>query len=316
MESKSFPKSEDIAARIHERALMKKSRHLHVDPRNSLLAGAHMSIAGGMYRAFERGNSLRCRTMQVFLKNSNQWKSKILTERDRSLFQSAQKETAISPVLAHDSYLINLASPDPHLSRKSFDAFVEEMERATFLGIPYLVMHPGAHMGSGIQSGIASVAKALLQALDTVELPVTILLENTAGQGSSLGWRFEQLAALLEQAGNSDRLGVCLDTCHAFAAGYDIRTEEGYEGTLQEFDRLIGIEKIRAFHVNDSKKDLGSRVDRHFHIGKGFIGLEAFRFLMNDKRFSAIPKILETPKGPDSRLDRQNLATLQSLLRK
>jgi deoxyribonuclease IV len=187
------------------------------------------------------------------------------------------------------------------------------MKRACYLGIPYLVMHPGAHMGSGMEAGVAAVARALRQALDAVEPPVSILLENTAGQGSSLGWKFEQLAAIIEQTGDSHRVGVCLDTCHAFAAGYDIRTEEGYEETLQEFDRLIGINKILAFHVNDSKKDLGSRVDRHFHIGKGCIGLDAFRLLVNDRRFDATPKILETPKGTGIRCDKQNLSTLRSL---
>jgi deoxyribonuclease IV len=296
--------------------MMTDTRHSIADPANTLLAGAHMSIAGGMHRAFERGHRVRCRTIQIFLKNSNQWKAKILNEQDRILFHHAQNKTSIDPVLAHDSYLINLASPDPDLHRKSLDAFVEEMKRANFLGIPCLVMHPGAHTGSGMKAGVARAAKALLQALDIVEPPIGILLENTAGQGSSLGWRFEELAAILEQVGNSNRVGICLDTCHAFAAGYDIRTEEGYEKTLREFDRLIGIEKIRAFHVNDSKKDLGSRVDRHFHIGKGFIGLDAFRFLVNDRRFISIPKILETPKGVDSRLDIQNLNTLKSLFRK
>jgi deoxyribonuclease IV len=295
---------------------MKETRQSSVAPAKPLLVGAHMSIAGGMYQAFERGRNLRCRTIQVFLKSSNQWKAKILNEEDRILFQQAQNKTAIEPVLGHDSYLINLASPDPGLHQKSLDAFIEEMKRGNFLGIPYLVMHPGAHMGSGTEAGIANVAKALRQAIDAVEPPICILLENTAGQGSSLGWRFEQLAAILEQIGDAERAGVCLDTCHAFAAGYDIRTEEGYEKTLQEFDRLIGIKKIRAFHMNDSKKELGSRVDRHFHIGKGFIGLDAFRFLVNDQRFTAIPKILETPKGPDSRLDRRNLKTLRFLFRK
>jgi deoxyribonuclease-4 len=272
-----------------------------------------MSIAGGMHKAFERGERVRCRTIQIFLKNSNQWKAKTLTERDRILFREAQIDSGIRPVLAHDSYLINLASPDPGLYRKSLDAFVEEMKRASFLGIPYLILHPGAHMGAGIRAGVARVAKALGRALDRVEPPVSILLENTAGQGSSLGYRFEHLAAILEQVGNSDRVGVCLDTCHVFAAGYDIRTQDGYRETMREFDRCIGIRKIRAFHVNDSRRDLGCRVDRHFHIGKGFIGLDAFRFLVNDRRFAAIPKILETPKGSGIEQDTMNLATLQSL---
>lgn len=281
---------------------------------NELLAGAHMSIAGGLYKAFERGKRVRCKTIQIFLKNSNQWKAKPLTEEDRTLFQEAQRRSRISPVLAHDSYLINLASPDRLLYRKSLHAFVEELKRANFLGVPYLILHPGAHMGTGTKAGIDSVAKALTRALNLVGPPVAVLLENTAGQGSSLGCRFEQLAAILERIGNPDRVGFCLDTCHAFAAGYDIRTEASYVETMREFDRLIGIKKIRAFHVNDSKKDLGCRVDRHCHIGKGFLGLNAFRFLVNDGRFSTIPKILETPKGIGFREDMRNLATLKSLI--
>ncbi len=280
-----------------------------------LLAGAHMSIAGGIYRAFERGSLADCRTLQVFLKNSNRWEAKPLTEQDRSLFREAQNESGISPVLAHDSYLINLASPDPRLYQKSLDAFTEEMRRALYLGIPYLVMHPGSHVGSGVRVGILRVARALNQAMDNVGPAVTILIENTSGQGSCLGHRFEHLADILELIDDRERVGICLDTCHLFAAGYDIRTEKEYKSTLREFDRIIGIKTIKAFHVNDSKKDLGSRVDRHCHIGQGFIGLEAFRCLVNDRRFKRIPKILETPKGPDLQEDRMNLATLKALLR-
>jgi deoxyribonuclease-4 len=274
-----------------------------------------MSIAGGIYKALERGKHVGCRTIQVFLKNSNQWKAKPLTEEDRILFQETQEISGISPVVAHDSYLINLASPDSQLYKKSLNAFVGELKRANFLGIPYLVLHPGAHRETGIRAGIARVAKALGRALNLVEPPVMVLLENTAGQGSSLGSRFEQLAAILEQVRNPDRVGVCLDTCHAFAAGYDIRTGEGYGETIGELARLVGGEKILAFHVNDSKRDLGSRVDRHCHIGEGFIGIDAFRFLVNDRRFAEVPKILETPKGTGDREDRRNLATLHSLIR-
>jgi len=279
-----------------------------------ILAGAHMSIAGGIHKAFERGMRAHCRTIQIFLKNSNQWKAKLLTEEDRSLFQEAQKASRINPVVAHDSYLINLASPDSGLYRKSIDAFVEEMNRANFLGVPYLVLHPGAHMGAGIAAGVVRVADALKQALEEAGPPVMVLLENTAGQGSGLGHRFEQLAAILECIGDSSRVGVCLDTCHLFAAGYDISTEKGYRKTIREFDRLIGLKRIHAFHVNDSKKDLGSKVDRHCHISRGFIGLEAFRCLVNDRRFAKVPKILETPKGPGIEEDIMNLATLKSLL--
>lgn len=281
-----------------------------------LLAGAHMSIAGGIYRAFERGRSTNCRTVQIFLKNSNRWEAKPLTERDRNLFRDAQKESAIRPVLAHNSYLINLASPDNFIYKKSLNAFMVEMERAEYLGIPYVVLHPGSHMGSGDKKGILRVAHALDRAMDKVGPGVTVLLENTSGQGYCLGHRFEHLANILEKVDDHERFGVCLDTCHLFAAGYDIRTERGYKETLREFDRLIGINAIKAFHFNDSKKSLGSRVDRHCHIGRGFIGLEAFRCLVNDRRFKNIPKILETPKGPDLREDRMNLATLKSLVKK
>jgi len=281
---------------------------------NELLAGAHMSIAGGLHKAFERGKHVHCKTIQIFLKSSNQWKAKSLTEDDRILFQEAQRKSGIFPVVAHDSYLINLASPDRVLYKKSLNAFVEELERANFLGVPYLVLHPGSHMGAGAKAGIARIGEALTQALNRVEPPVAILLENTAGQGTSLGSRFEELAEILDRIGNHERVGFCLDTCHAFAAGYDLRTEEQYDETARTFDRLLGIDKIRAFHVNDSKKDLGSRVDRHCHIGKGFLGLSAFGFLVNDERFAAIPKILETPKGEGFREDRRNLAVLRSLV--
>jgi deoxyribonuclease IV len=278
-----------------------------------LLIGSHMSIAGGLYRALERGQEVNCRTIQIFLKNSNQWNAKPLTEQDRELFLENQNRFQIHPVVAHDSYLINLASPDEALYQKSIAAFIEEIKRADFLGVPYLVLHPGAHVGSGINAGISRVAAALSQALDSVESPVMILLENTAGQGSNLGHRFEELAGIMKQIKDHKRIGVCLDTAHAFAAGYDIRTKESYEATMGAFDRLIGIENIRVFHVNDSKKELGSRVDRHTHIGEGCIGLETFRLLINDPRFLKIPKILETPKGTGTQEDVQNLATLRSL---
>jgi deoxyribonuclease-4 len=280
-----------------------------------LLAGAHMSIAGGIYRAFERGARANCTTIQVFLKNSNRWEAKPLMEKDQVLFRQAQSMHQIHPILAHDSYLINLASPDDRLYLKSIKAFIEELKRAAFLGIPYLVLHPGAHTGSGVEAGLSRVVHALNQAMNTVAPSVMILLENTAGQGSCLGCRFEHLADILERIDDAERVGVCLDTCHLFAAGYDIRTEKGYRDTIREFDRLVGIDSIRAFHVNDSKKDLGSRVDRHCHIGQGFMGLEAFRCLVNDRRFTKIPKILETPKGPDLEEDRMNLATLESLVK-
>lgn len=280
-----------------------------------LLIGAHMSIAGGIHKAFEHGIRAGCRTLQIFLKNSNQWQGKILTDDDRRMYREAQKESGIAPVVAHISYLINLASPDPALYKKSLEAFIEEMRRANFLGVPCVILHPGSHMGAGPDEGVARVAHALNRALDRVEPPVRILLENTAGQGNGLGHRFEELAAILDEIRDGGRVGICLDTCHAFAAGYDIRTERRYRQTMREFNRLIGVERIGAFHVNDCKRELGSRVDRHTHIGQGTIGLEAFRCLVTDRRFARIPKILETPKGPDLKEDLMNLATLRALVK-
>ncbi len=279
-----------------------------------LLVGAHMSIAGGIHNAFAHGRRAGCRTLQIFLKSNTQWKGKQLTEEDRFLFREAQNDSGIAPVVAHISYLINLASPDPALRKKSLDAFVEEMERANFLGVPCVILHPGAHMDSGERAGIARVAAALRQALARVPPPVRILLENTAGQGSSLGHRFDQLASILDRVRAAERLGICLDTCHTFAAGYDISSTEGYSATMREFNRLIGVGRISVFHVNDSKRELGSRVDRHTHIGRGEIGLEGFGCLVNDPRFARVPKILETPKGEDLREDRMNLAKLRSLV--
>jgi deoxyribonuclease-4 len=294
-----------------------RSHHIGIeaDAMKELLAGAHMSIAGGMYRALERGASAGCRTIQVFLKNSNRWAAKPLTEQDRDLFREAQERSAIRPVLAHDSYLINLASPDHGLYEKSVAAFIDEMRRADFLGIPYLVLHPGAHMGSGLEAAMSRVARALDRAVKEVGPSVTVLLENTAGQGSCIGHRFEHLAAILKRMADPARAGLCLDTCHMFAAGYDIRTAKDYRKTMRDFDRVIGPGALKAIHVNDSRKGLGSRVDRHCHIGQGCIGLEAFRCLVNDRRFAGIPKILETPKGPDLEEDRMNLKTLRSLMK-
>jgi deoxyribonuclease IV len=279
-----------------------------------LLVGAHMSIAGGIHLAFDRAQQAGCRTLQIFLKNSNQWQAKALTGADQRLYAEAQQKSGITPVLAHCSYLINLASPDKALRRKSLAAFVAELERAGFLGVPAVILHPGAHRGAGEAAGIAAVAAGLNQALDQVPPPVSILLENTAGQGSSLGHTFEQLAAILGSVRDGERIGFCLDTCHLFAAGYNIGTAQGYRAVLRDFDRRIGIKRIRAFHVNDCRKPLGSRVDRHTHIGQGCIGLEAFRCLVNDRRFAAVPKILETPKGDDVKFDVMNLRTLRSLV--
>ena len=275
------------------------------------MVGTHMSIAGGLHLAVIEAAKYRCRAVQLFSKSSNQWAAKPLTEETVATWNEAIYRHPMLPVV-HDSYLINLASPDPALLEKSRKAFLEEIDRCDRLSIPYLVFHPGAHMGEGIDAGIARIAESLDWALDrSAGRSVTLLLETTAGQGTSVGHRLEHLAAIIEQTRFPERVGICFDTCHVLAAGYDFRTPEGYEGVFGAFDRLIGLGRLCCFHVNDSKKDLGSRVDRHEHIGKGFVGSRAFGLLMRDRRFQSIPKILETPK--EDEMDRRNLALLRRL---
>ncbi len=277
--------------------------------------GAHMSIAGGMDKAVLRGQEIGCETIQVFTKNSRRWVAPPLKDETIQKWYRNLAETDIAPVVAHDSYIINLASPDDALWHRSLDAFVEEMMRCDALSIPNLVMHSGAHTGAGEEAGLRRVALALDRAFERVpDTPVTVLLETTAGQGTSLGYRFEHLAQIMQLAAAGHRLGVCFDTCHALAAGYEIRTPQGYEETFRQLDQVIGLERLHVFHVNDSKRDLGSRVDRHEHIGQGYIGLEGFRLLLNDARFRQHPMLLETPKGRDMQADMENLATLRGLM--
>lgn len=276
------------------------------------LIGAHMSIAGGMERAFPRGEKLGCTAMQVFTKNANRWQGKPLTGADAEAFRAAWAQSPIESVIAHDTYLINLAAPDEEKWVKSRAAFLDEMQRCALLGIPGLVMHPGAHMGAGEEAGLARLCEAFRAIFAVAPAEVTVLLENTAAQGTYLGGRFEHLAAIMDGVPEG-RFGVCFDTCHAFAAGYDLSSAEGYEAVMAEFERLVGVKHIRAFHVNDSKKGYGSRVDRHEHIGRGALGLEGFRALMRDPRFRDVPKILETPKGDEDEMDRVNLAVLRKL---
>lgn len=276
--------------------------------------GAHMSISGGLYTACERGRRAGCDVVQIFSKNQQQWRARPLTDEDIARFKEAQVVEGVPVVMVHDSYLINLAAPGDELWHKSLDAFQEELERCALLGVPYLVTHPGAHVGSGEEAGLRRVADALDRVFESgVGTDVIVLLETTAGQGSSLGRRFEELARIIEYSRYPERLGVCVDTCHIFAAGYDIRTPERYAVTIEELDRVIGIARVKAFHLNDSQKDLGSRVDRHTHIGEGCIGLEGFRALVNDERFADLPMVLETPKGDDLADDIRNLKTLRNL---
>lgn len=281
------------------------------------ILGAHQSIAGGYFRAVERAQAVGCDCVQLFTKNNNQWQAKELTAEDAEKFQEALRRLGIAHPLAHDSYLINLASPDPALWKRSVEAFIVEMLRADRFGIPYVVTHPGAYTSSSEAAGIAAVVRALDEVhCQTRGIRARCLLETTAGQGSCLGWRFEQLADMLEGVRDPDRLGVCVDTCHVFAAGYPLGGAKDYKSTMRAFDQTIGLKWVRAIHLNDSVKPLGSRVDRHAHIGRGQLGQEAFRHLLNDGRFCNVPMYLETPKGEElgEDLDEINLRTLRSLI--
>jgi deoxyribonuclease-4 len=282
------------------------------------LFGAHMSIAGGCHNALLTAQAYGCATVQIFTKSSNQWNAKELTDDDVRTFRATLRRTRLRLPMAHDSYLINLASPDEALYRRSIEAFIVELQRAERLGLRYLVTHPGAPLDAGEEFGLARVAAAL----DEVHrrcpgFRAQVLLETTAGQGSSLGHRFEHLARILALVADPGRLGVCFDTCHVFAAGYGLAPEPEYRATLRAFDQVIGLKRLRAFHLNDSLKPQGSRVDRHAHIGRGCLGLEPFRLLVNDRRFRSRPMVLETPKeeGDQGDMDAVNLRVLRRLVR-
>jgi len=282
------------------------------------ILGAHMSMSGGYYRAVEIAHAAGCDCVQLFTKNNNQWHAKPITPDDVDRFQSSLKKLGIRHPIAHDSYLINLASPDPVLWKKSIDAFVEELRRADLLGIPYVVAHPGAHTTTTEANGLRRIVWALNEVhRQTRGVASCCLLETTAGQGTTLGWRFEHLAKILEGVKDPERLGICVDTCHIFAAGYPLETKKQYLATFREFDQIVGVEQIKAFHLNDSRREFGSRVDRHARIGAGHLGREPFRHLLNDRRFRRVPMYLETPKGEDAGrdLDRINLATLRGMIK-
>jgi deoxyribonuclease-4 len=281
-----------------------------------LLIGAHMSISGGVFNSVLLGQELGCTTIQIFTKNNNQWKAKeILSEEVKKFFEN-QKTSEISPVVGHNGYLINLASPKEDVYNLSLESMLVELQRAEMLRLPYLVMHPGSHLGSGEEEGIRKIVRSTDWLFEKTQgYKVKICLETTAGQGSAIGHRFEHLAEIIRQTKENKRLGVCYDTCHTFAAGYDIRTKKAYEATFKQFDRIIGLSRLKVIHLNDSLKDLGSRVDRHQHIGQGKIGLEGFRLLMTDNRWEKVPKILETPKEGGTAKDEENLNLLRSLAR-
>lgn len=281
--------------------------------------GAHMSIAGGHHLAVRAAHRVGFSTVQVFTKSNNQWKAKPLTDADISAFRDALTETGVTDPVGHNSYLINMASPDDALWNKSIDAMTHEVERGEALGLSDLVAHPGAHVGSGEDAGLSRIAAALDEIhRRTSGVKLRIALETTAGQGSNLGHRFEHLGTILKRVADPSRLAVCVDTCHIFAAGYPLNTAEDYNRTIAEMDEAIGLGRVTMWHVNDSVRELGSRVDRHAGIGQGKIGLAAFGFLLNDPRFRALPLILETPKGDDGTddLDLLNLNTLRGLIAK
>lgn len=284
-------------------------------PDPSVLLGAHMSIAGGVHTAVERAVSVGCTTMQMFVKNNNQWLGKALTAEDIATYKKLLRESSIGPVVVHDTYLINLCATDKIILQKSRQALKDELDRCEALNVEYLNFHPGSHMGAGEKEGIQRIAESLNIIHDlTRGYRVKSVIETTAGQGTAIGYRFEQLREIIDLVEASDRMAVCVDTCHIFAAGYDLVTEAGYEQTFTEFDSIIGLGRLVAFHVNDAKRERGSRIDRHEHIGKGTIGKAGFRHIMNDERFAAVPKILETPKGPEMKEDIKNMKVLRSLI--
>ncbi len=268
-----------------------------------------------MHTAIERGESIGIATMQVFTKNSNQWDGKQLSDEAIRTYKIAEAKSSIAPIVAHAAYLINLCAKDPFILQRSRDGLVDELKRSETLGLLGVIIHPGAHMGTGEEDGIRRIAESLNIAHErTGPIKSLSILETTAGQGSSLGYRFEQLRRMIDGVDRMDRIAVCIDTCHLFAAGYDVRSAKGWEQTMREFDDVIGRNRLVVVHVNDSKREIGSRVDRHEHIGRGAIGLPGFRILMNDERFLHVPKIIETPKSEDMHEDVMNLRVLRSLV--
>ncbi|UCC62955.1 MAG: deoxyribonuclease IV [Anaerolineae bacterium] len=281
--------------------------------------GAHESIAGGLVNAFERGHTATCDSIQIFTKSNRQWRAKPLSEEEIAAWHeqmAAEEESGgIFPVVAHTSYLINIGSPEEAMWQKSYDALKVELERCETLGIPYLALHPGSHLKAGEENGLANIARALSQLhAETSGFVTMVCLEGMAGQGTNLGYTFEQLAWLLEHTDEGERLGICLGSCHLYGAGYDVRTPEGYGETMEAFDRIIGLERLKFVHLNDSVHELGSRRDRHAHIGEGTIGLEGFRNFVNDPRLVDMPGLLETDKSDDLHEDIENLARLRSLI--
>ncbi|HEY6205928.1 MAG TPA: deoxyribonuclease IV [Chthoniobacterales bacterium] len=280
-----------------------------------ILLGAHMSIQGGVHTAIERGCSIQCTAMQMFVKNNMQWFARPLTRAEIHTFLDHRQRGELLSIFAHANYLINLAATHPQFHANSLRALREELMRSNRLELPFLVVHPGAHLGAGEPAGLDKIVGSIDRVLKTIpKVKTRLALETTAGQGSCLGHRFEQIAYVIDNVREPERVCVCLDTAHVFAAGYDITSEDAVQKVFREFDRVIGLERLVAIHLNDSKTARGSRVDRHEHIGKGKIGLEPFRYIMRSPRLRHLPKVLETPKGKDMREDIENLKVLRSLL--
>lgn len=278
--------------------------------------GMHVSIAGGFENAIKIGTEINCTALQIFTKSNRQWASKAITIDDANLFIQAQKNSKIKIVISHASYLINLGSITPGVQEKSYRALVDEINRCSTLDIPYLVLHPGTAEKNTETHVLKKTGQLIHQALkETAQKQTSILIETMAGQGKSIGHTFEQLALILDQIEDKNRIGVCFDTCHVFAAGYDFTSSDGYEKTFKHFDTIIGLSYLKAFHLNDSKKQLGSRVDRHENIGQGLIEIKAFETILNDPRFRLVPKILETPHAEDLENDKKNLQLILSLLK-
>jgi deoxyribonuclease-4 len=276
--------------------------------------GCHVSIAGNIWESLERAKALGCNAMQIFSRNPRSWQAAEFNNADVDRFRTLKKQYGISPVVAHIPYIINLASPDDGLYKKSMIAYIEDIGRADLLGIEYLVTHLGSHVGSGEDNGIKRFSQALDQILKKARARTTILLENTAGSGSWIGYKFEHIKRIMEGLSDPGNVGVCLDTAHTFEAGYDIKTKKGLEKTLKDFDRLVGTDRIRVVHFNDSLSELGSNVDRHQHIGKGNIGVEAMKRIINHPKLAHAAFILETPKKTD-RDDKRNLATVRKMVK-
>jgi deoxyribonuclease-4 len=279
------------------------------------LLGAHCSTEGGLHTAFERAETIGATAMQIFTQNARQWHSSKIQPEIIEMYKMNMSKSKVKTVISHDSYLINLCAKEEHIQKKSEMAFKGEIIRCHDLGIKYLVFHPGSHLGQGEEFGLNKVSDALNRLhKETKECEVISVLETTAGQGTNLGYKFEHLKHIIDLMDNKDRIGVCIDTCHIFAAGYDIRDKKSYKKTMSTFDEIIGFDYLCAVHINDCKSEFGSHVDRHEHIGKGKIGVDTFSFLLNDKRFKEIPKVLETPKSKDLHEDIENLTILRGLV--